>query len=69
MNGKSLLIFHVEPCKEFIAYLKPLGGAMKIKHQRNGYGNDGAIYVRSNDSGMILEAGAIINWHSLRFSN
>ena len=69
INGKSLLIFHVEPCKEFIAYLKPLGGAMKIKHQRNGYGNDGAIYVRSNDSGMILEAGAIINWHSLRFSN
>ena len=69
INGKSVLIFQVEPCKEFIAYLKPLGGAMKSKHRMNGYGNDGAIYVRSNDSGMLLEAGGILSWNSLRFSD
>ena len=69
INGKSLLIFHVEPCKEFIAYLKPLGGAMKIKHRRNGYGKEGAIYVRSNDSGILLAAGAILDWNSLRFAD
>ena len=69
INGKSVLIFQVEPCKEFIAYLKPLGGHMKINHQNHGYDKDGAIYARIDDSTMLIQAGQIISWNSLRFTN